>query len=79
MDLSKKFLKLSQEICDSKIAFFLEGGYDVNVLAEIVTGIISEFSSEHYELEFIDNHDQDLSGEKVIKNSLDVQKHYWDL
>ncbi len=41
--LAKNLLKLSRKICQSRVAFFLEGGYDVDVLAEIVTAILATF------------------------------------
>jgi acetoin utilization deacetylase AcuC-like enzyme len=79
ISLAKSILKLSSKICNSRNAFFLEGGYDVDVLAEIVTAIVASFDNHDYELEFIDNLDKDCNGKKVIKKVLNVQKSFWKL
>jgi acetoin utilization deacetylase AcuC-like enzyme len=79
LNLAKGFIKLSKDICKSRIAFFLEGGYDVNVLAEIVTAITATFNNQNYELEFTERVDRDYAGEKVISNVLQIQKPHWDL
>lgn len=79
LNLAKDFIKLSKDLCKSRIAFFLEGGYDVNVLAEIVTAIAATFNNHDYELEFTERVDGDYAGEKVISNVLQIQKPHWDL
>ena len=77
--MAKKFIKLSEKICDSKVAFFLEGGYDVNVLAEIVTAILAHFENKESELEYTDRVDTKVAGESVINEVVEVQKAHWDL
>jgi acetoin utilization deacetylase AcuC-like enzyme len=77
--LAKSFIKLSQKLCQARLAFFLEGGYDVNVLAEIVTAIVATFDDQTYELEFNDKHDEDCYGENVIKDVIEVQSSHWDV
>jgi acetoin utilization deacetylase AcuC-like enzyme len=79
LTLAKNFLKLSKKLCDSKISFFLEGGYDVDVLAEIVTAIMATIDGHGYELEFTENLDPEASGSGVIENVIDIQKSFWNL
>lgn len=79
LEQAKSILKLSNKICDSRTAFFLEGGYDVDVLAEIVTAILATFDDHDYELEFTDNMDKDCTGKKAVNKVIEVQKPFWDL
>jgi len=79
LSTAKKLIKLSKNVCQSKVAFFLEGGYDVEVLGEIVTAILAIFDGHDYDLEFTDNIDQDYAGEKVVNKCLEIQKPIWDL
>jgi acetoin utilization deacetylase AcuC-like enzyme len=79
LTLAKKLIGLSKKVCQSKVSFFLEGGYDVNVLAEIVTGILANFENKESELEYTDKVDTELAGESVINDVLEVQKTHWDL
>lgn len=77
--LAESFIKLSKKICDSKVVFFLEGGYDLQALAEIIAGIISSIENQDYELEFSDKYDRDIIGEKIINKVIETQKQFWDL
>jgi acetoin utilization deacetylase AcuC-like enzyme len=77
--ISEKMIKLSKQICDSKIAFFLEGGYDTSALAEIVTAILARFENKTSELEYTEIRDKKHIGEDVINKTIDVHKKYWDL
>jgi acetoin utilization deacetylase AcuC-like enzyme len=79
LSISEKLINLSKHICDSKIAFFLEGGYDTSVLAEIVTAILAKFQNKTYDLEFTEVRDKKLIGEDEIYKTIDVHKKYWDL
>ncbi len=79
LDLARNILKLSSRVCRSNTAFFLEGGYDVDVLAEIVTGIVATFDSHDYELEFTKKVDSDCVGEDALNYVIEVQKEYWEL
>jgi acetoin utilization deacetylase AcuC-like enzyme len=79
LSISEKMIKLSKQLCDSKIAFFLEGGYDTAVLAEIVTAILAKFQNKTSDLEFTEIHDKKLIGEDVIYKTIDVHKKYWDI
>ena len=79
LSLARNLIKLSKKICQAKVAFFLEGGYDVHVLAEIVTAIMATFNNHDFELEFTDKIDRDSIGEGVVENVIEIHKSYWDL
>ena len=79
LSLANNLQKAAKKLCDGKISFFLEGGYDVDVLAEIVTAILATFGNHDYELEFNDKIDKDGVGEDVVESALEVQREHWDL
>jgi len=79
LNLAKHFIKLSKDLCQSRIAFFLEGGYDLNSLAEIVNAIVANFNNNKYELQYTEQLDRDCAGENVVDKVVEVQKNYWEL
>ncbi|MFA5772689.1 MAG: histone deacetylase [Thermoplasmata archaeon] len=79
ISLSKDILKLSKEICKGRTAFYLEGGYNVDALAEVVTGTIASFDNKEIKLKYTDNADTDGNGKKIVSIVKEVQKKYWRL
>ena len=77
--LAEKMIKLSQKLCGSRIAFFLEGGYDTSALAEIVTAVVGKFNNHTIDLKYTDNMDRNIIGEEIIKKVIGLHKNYWDL
>ncbi len=79
LKLGNRIQRLSDKLCDSRLAYFLEGGYNVEALAEIVTGIIASFSNKKIELEFTEDYDTEQRGEQVVEEVQEIQSKYWDL
>ena len=79
LNLSKRIRKLADKLCGSKLSYFLEGGYDVDVLAEIVTGVVAGFENKEIEMVYTDDHDRKLKGESVVDKVVKIQGKYWDL
>ena len=77
--LGNRIQALANKVCESRLAFFLEGGYDLDVLAEIVVGIIASFNNKQIELEFTEDYDTDRRGEDVVEEVREVHKKFWDL
>jgi acetoin utilization deacetylase AcuC-like enzyme len=80
VSLSKKIVDLGKELCKGRAAFYLEGGYNVDALAEVVAGTIASFDDKEIELKYKDNSDTNgEQGKKIVKIVKDVQKKYWRL
>ena len=62
LDQFKRLGRLATELCGGRLAFFLEGGYDVDVLAEVVAFGVAHFSGKQTELHFTENSDPNGCG-----------------
>ena len=67
---------LANEICSGRIAYFLEGGYHNETLAECVLGVISggKTPTEHNDVP-----DDSQRGGEVVENVLGIQATHWRL
>jgi acetoin utilization deacetylase AcuC-like enzyme len=70
---------LSKELCEGRIAFFLEGGYNLEAIADVVGCAISRFHGGDLSTKFNEVYDTDSIGLDRVNEALDVQKGYWDL
>lgn len=72
-------IDFAREKCSGRIAFFLEGGYDVDVLAEIITHTVGMFDFRSTPLKFNDVEDKDCVEKRDLTSILQFQKNYWKL
>ena len=79
LSLANRIRKLAGNLCSSKLSYFLEGGYYVDALAEIVTGIIASFENKKIDLGYTEEYDKKRKGEAVVEKVIEVQENYWDL
>jgi acetoin utilization deacetylase AcuC-like enzyme len=79
LNLTNRIQKLADKLCDSKLSYFLEGGYEVNVLAEIVTSVVAGFENKKIDLAYTEEYDTKIKGESVVEKVIDIQGKYWDL
>ena len=75
---AKSLIGLSK-ICDGRITFMLEGGYDVPALSEVVAGVVGAMSGVEVPLEFTDIVDNSCLGRSVIERCRRNASEYWDL
>jgi len=73
-----ELMKLSK-ICGGRITFFLEGGYYVPALSEVVAGMIGHARGVDVPLEFSDVMDNSCLGRDVIAKCMRVAARYWRL
>jgi acetoin utilization deacetylase AcuC-like enzyme len=79
LSLARRIQKLAGKLCGSKLSYFLEGGYDVDVLAEIVTGIVAGFENKKIELAYTEEYDTKQKGKSVVDKVVKIQGKYWEL
>lgn len=72
-------LDFAKERCSSRIAFFLEGGYDVGVLAEIITHTVGLFEGKDTPLRFNEVEDKECRERNGLLSIIELQKKYWKL
>jgi len=73
-----ELLRLS-EICGRRATFFLEGGYDVPALSEVVAGVVGAMEGTDVPLEFTDIVDNSCLGRGMIERCRRNASEYWDL
>ncbi len=59
--------------------YLLEGGYDVDALAEVVWGVHEGFSDRTIEYELTDVQDRSAEGSDIVDNVMRIHGDYWDL
>jgi len=72
-------IDIAREKCSGRIAFFLEGGYDLDVLSEIVTYTVGLFENKRTPLRFNDVEDRDCYEKRSLLSIMQMQKNYWKL
>ena len=66
------------EICDKRITFMLEGGYDIPALSEVVAGVIGATEGVDVPQEFTDVIDNSCLGRPTILRCKSIASQYWD-
>lgn len=79
VDLVKKTLDTAREICDGRFAIYLEGGYDLEALAEVVAGIIGLFQDKELQMRFNEVADTSGIGKDAVESAKDAHGTYWKL
>lgn len=75
----KRLWRLSGELCEWRLALFLEGGYALEPLGEMVAGVYAATEEKEIPLRYDDVADKRGSGKGAVKRVLDIQRKYWDL
>jgi acetoin utilization deacetylase AcuC-like enzyme len=79
LEIVKRILKLSEELCERRVVFALEGGYNLEALAECVACIIGAFQNKEIKYKYYESKDTTCIGEKTIEKVIEVQRKYWKL
>lgn len=79
MELIDSLMNLASDICGNKISFFLEGGYNIQALAEVVGCTIAHASGQELETRYNEVSDTEAIGIDWVERALKIQKKFWDL
>jgi acetoin utilization deacetylase AcuC-like enzyme len=79
MELIDALMKLASNICGNKISFFLEGGYNVQALAEVVGCTMAHASGQELETRYNEVSDVEAVGRDWVECALKTQKEFWKL
>ncbi len=66
------------KICNNRITFMLEGGYDIQALSEVAAGVIGATQGVNVPLEFTDVIDNSCLGRPTILRCKSIASQYWD-
>jgi acetoin utilization deacetylase AcuC-like enzyme len=81
VSMNERLLALAKELCGGSLSFFLEGGYNVDALADIVAGTVSAFGTgkRTVKLAFPEADDDKDTGTKIVDRVVKVHNKFWDL
>ena len=79
VNLAEKLIQTANRECDGRISFYLEGGYHLSALADMITGIIGRFHNIKTPIFFSEVYDLDTIGKDIIKKVKEIQGSYWSL
>jgi acetoin utilization deacetylase AcuC-like enzyme len=75
---AQELFKLAK-ICDNRITFMLEGGYNIPALSEVVAAVIGSTEGVDVPLEFTDVIDNSCLGRGTILRCKQLAAKYWRL
>ena len=79
LDMMNDISSIASEICDNRYAVYLEGGYNVHALAEVVGSAVGHSLEQKPELMFTEVADQDVNGAEFLEEIISMQSKYWKL
>ncbi len=79
IQLAKKLIDKAEELCEGRISFYLEGGYHLGALAEVVAGVVGQFQGKEISVDFNDVYDRAIFGEEIIEKIKEIQGEFWSL
>ena len=77
--LADRMQRMANDLCCGRIAYFLEGGYNVDALAEVLTGIVASFEGKTTKYNFKDVSDKDCEGGEAVDEVAETLKGIWKL
>ncbi len=79
IELMTGTLKLAKEVCEGRLAVTLEGGYNLEALAEVVTATESLMRGDKTKAVFTEVRDTEGVGRRIVQQAKEIQKRYWKL
>lgn len=78
-DIIERVVKLSKKVCNNRLVFSLEGGYNGEALGEAVATAIAVSLGKEIELHYLNNKENEENGIKAVNEVVDFQKKYWSI
>ncbi|MGM0404717.1 MAG: histone deacetylase family protein [Thermoplasmatota archaeon] len=79
ISMAERITALSKELCNGSVSYMLEGGYHLECLSEITTGIVASEIGKEISLEYTKVNDTEQKGKEEIFETKAVLKKYWNL
>jgi len=77
LDTVKDISAIAGELCQNRYAIYLEGGYNINALAETVGGAIAQSWEMEPSLRFTEKIDDNIHGASYVEEARSIQSKYW--
>jgi len=62
-----------------RVAFMLEGGYDLEALADVIAAITGLMAGKDVEMHYPESPEDPDTGRKVVEEVREVMSEYWEL
>ena len=72
-------LEFGKKQCQNRTAFYLEGGYDLETLSEIIAHTVGLFEGKKTPLVHNDVKDKNCMDKETLRSIIKIQKSYWKL
>jgi len=79
LHLGRRLNALAAELCGGRIAYLLEGGYDLEALADVITGLVALARGEPFQPDFSIPTDPHCVGRRAIEATVQYQAPFWQL
>ncbi len=79
IDICGRTIDLAREICKGRAAFFLEGGYHLGSLGEVIAGTVAYTEGREVKMEWTDEYDNRCIGKGAVERTRHRLKDHWDL
>jgi acetoin utilization deacetylase AcuC-like enzyme len=71
--------KKAEELCEGRIAYFLEGGYNLNALTDVVGCAVARANGQELGTQLDECYDPDGIGIERVEHALAIQREFWKL
>jgi acetoin utilization deacetylase AcuC-like enzyme len=79
VSFADRLIKTAKKLCEGRISFYLEGGYHLGALADLIAGIVGKFYDIETPIFFSEIYDLDVLGKETIERVKEIQGRYWKL
>ena len=79
VELMSRSAALAARLCGSRFAVALEGGYHLEALGEVITGVVGGLRGQSTRLALFENLDGTVRGRSAIEGTLRAHRPFWNL
>src|SRR3989442_2488098 len=79
VELMSRSAALAARLCGNRLAVALEGGYHLDALGEVITGVVGHLRGQATRLAFSENLDDKARGRTAIDATIRAHQPFWNL
>ncbi len=79
VDLVTRTAALAARLCGNRLALALEGGYHLDALGEVMTGVVGRLRGQTTRLVLSENLDDTVRGRTAIEATIRAHRPFWNL
>jgi len=79
VELMSRTAALAARLCGNRLAVALEGGYHLDALGEVITGVVGRLRGQTARLALSENLDDNVRGRTAIEETIRAHRPFWNL